>query len=193
MRRGMVAVLVVLFAACGDPETEDARGYTKAPLENPGLLVDAEVASPMDDLGVPDRPRPVLEVEQPGAGGDGDAATGGAAAGEAAGTGDAQEATLAAGVTQEQFEQGQQLFSGRGGCQACHGPNAGGSQLGPDLTDDEWLHIAGPEVDALAGVIRSGVSDPIEYPAPMPAMGGANLSADEVQALAGYLASLAQG
>lgn len=179
----IVGVALVLgVVACGDPETNDRRGYTKAPLENPGVLVGGESVSPMVALGQPDRPRPRTDFDRPAE----------PQAEEGAGTGEEASVTLASGVTQEQFDQGQDVFAGAGGCQACHGPNGTGSTLGPDLSDDEWLNISGPDVDELAEVIRDGVPQPQQYPAPMPPMGGANLDTEQVQALAGYVASLSQ-
>jgi hypothetical protein len=47
----------VVFAACGDPNTSDARGYTKAPLEQAGVLIKGESSSAMDSLGTPILPR----------------------------------------------------------------------------------------------------------------------------------------
>ena len=178
--RARVGVLAMFALACGDPDTNDERGYTKAPLENPGLLVGGEEASPMAELGRTNRPRPtVVEERREAAGG--------------AGSGEEQAATLAPGVTQEQFDEGRNLFAGSGGCQACHGPGGVGSMLGPDLTDGEWLHVSGPDLGELAGVIRSGVSQPQEFPGPMPPMGGASLNAQQIEALAAYVASLSQG
>ena len=179
MTRMMVAgAFLLALAACGDPDTNDRRGYTKAPLENPGVLIEGENATAMASMSRTNRPRPplTLETEEPAAA-DADAE---------------QEVNLAAGVSQEQFDQGRQLFSGQAGCQACHGPSAGGTQLAPDLTDAEWLNVPEPTVEALAGIIRSGVPQPREYPAPMPAMGGASLNDAQIQALAGYIASIAQ-
>ncbi|HEX6588234.1 MAG TPA: hypothetical protein VF039_04380 [Longimicrobiales bacterium] len=50
------AVLAVLaLAACGDSETNDPRGYTKAPTEDPGWTVDAEQPTDMAELGDPIR------------------------------------------------------------------------------------------------------------------------------------------
>jgi hypothetical protein len=46
--------------ACGDAETTDERGYTKAPLEKPGVLIKAEANSAMDALGTPTLPRDTL-------------------------------------------------------------------------------------------------------------------------------------
>lgn len=112
------------------------------------------------------------------------AETGGAAAPQ-------QEVSLAEGVTREQYDQGRQLFTGQGGCHACHGPNATGTQLAPDLTDDEWINIAEPSVEAVVSLIQTGVPQPEQHPAPMPPMGGANLNDDQVRALAGYVLSIA--
>lgn len=183
MRKMVLAVGVLALAACGDPATEDGRGYTKAPLENPGLLIAGEPESVSDveialEPGLTALP-PAEETE-----------TGGTGGGEAAGTDD--EVALAAGVTREQFDEGKQLFSGQGACMACHGPDGSGSQLAPDLTDDEWLHVDAPEVDAVAAVIQNGVAEPKEFAAPMPPMGGADLSEDQVQSLAAYIASIGQ-
>ena len=102
------------------------------------------------------------------------------------------QVTLAEGVTQEQYDQGRQLFTGQGGCQACHGPQATGTQLAPDLTDDEWLNITPPAtVENIVTLVKTGVAQPKEHPAPMPPMGGANLSDAQVEALAGYVLSIA--
>lgn len=183
--RVVVAALMLGVLACGDPDTNDRRGYTKAPLENPGIIVGGEDASPMVALGQPDLPRPRTDFDRAAAPGDEEGAG-------AAGGGEQGPATLASGVTQEQFDQGEELFAGSGGCQACHGPNGSGSTLGPSLADDEWLQVSGPDVAELADVIREGVPQPQEYPAPMPPMGGASLNDEQVQALAGYVASLSQ-
>ncbi len=180
--RVLVAALALGALACGDPETEDGRGYTKAPLENPGLLIDGEDASAMAALNRTNLPRPSTEFEQ-AAEPTGDAGEGGAEA----------EVTLAQGVTQEQYDLGKELFAGQGGCQACHGPNGSGSTLGPNLADDQWLHVSSPDPAAIAGVIRNGVAQPLEFPAPMPPMGGASLDDQQIEALAGYIASLGQG
>ena len=102
-----------------------------------------------------------------------------------------QQVTLAQGVTQEQFDQGRQIFTGQGACQACHGPEARGTQLAPDLTDDQWLNVANPSLETIGQLIRTGVAQPKEHPAPMPPMGGANLSDEQVRALAGYVLSIA--
>lgn len=94
-----------------------------------------------------------------------------------------------AGGTQE----GQQIFAGSGLCFTCHGSDATGTALGPDLTDGQWLWIdtAAGDLDVqLATLIRTGVSQPKEYPAPMPAMGGGQLSDAQIDAVAAYILSL---
>jgi hypothetical protein len=53
------AATIVLFG-CGDADTNDNRGYTKAPLEEPGVLIKAESSSDMDALGTPVMPRDTL-------------------------------------------------------------------------------------------------------------------------------------
>lgn len=130
-----------------------------------------------------------------GANGDMAAETGGAGTGAPAAEApqQQQQAALAAGVTQEQFDQGRQLFTGQGGCHACHGPQAKGTQLAPDLTDDEWINVTDPQIENVVTLIKTGVAQPVEHPAPMPPMGGANLSDDQVRALAGYVLSIAGG
>jgi mono/diheme cytochrome c family protein len=185
MRALAVALLALAVGACGDPDTADERGYTKAPLEDPDLLIVGEEPTAMAALGHPDLPR--AEELRPESEGDA-----GEAEGDAGADGAAQVA-LAPGVTQEEFDQGRELYTGQAGCQACHGPDAGGSGLAPDLTDAEWLHVPGPEVDAIAELITSGVPQPQQFPGPMPPMGGASLSEAQVRALAAYVASIGQG
>ena len=54
-RSALLTACVLALAACGDPDTNDPRGYTKAPLENPGWTVEGEDPSAMADLGDPIR------------------------------------------------------------------------------------------------------------------------------------------
>jgi mono/diheme cytochrome c family protein len=91
-------------------------------------------------------------------------------------------------------EQGEALFASSG-CVACHGPEAQGTPLAPNLTDATWLNITGPETglqEKVAAVIRTGVATPKDptHPAPMPPMGGATLSDEQVNQLAAYVASM---
>jgi mono/diheme cytochrome c family protein len=89
--------------------------------------------------------------------------------------------------------QGQQVYSGVGICFSCHGPTGEGSALGPNLTDDNWIWIENPQENLqakLVNQIRAGTPQPRDYPAPMPPMGGASLTEDQLQAVAAYVASL---
>ncbi len=52
-----IPACALILVACGEGETGDSRGYTKAPLEVPGLRVQTESRSEMDRLGTPNRPR----------------------------------------------------------------------------------------------------------------------------------------
>ena len=103
---------------------------------------------------------------------------------------------LPEGVTAALVQQGQQVFTGPGICMTCHGSDATGTPLAPDLTDSEWLWVdpaAGDALTQIATLIRTGVSQPKEHPAPMPAMGGAQLSDEQIEAVAAYVYSLGQG
>lgn len=100
---------------------------------------------------------------------------------------------LAPGVTADMFAAGQQIFVGQGLCFTCHGQDAQGTPLAPNLTDDTWLNIEAPEQELYSKVqevVRTGVPQPVEHPAPMPPMGGSQLTDEQVQAVAGYVASL---
>jgi hypothetical protein len=67
IRQGVVIAVVAVLVACGDPNHETARGYVKAPLETPGLVVRGEDVSEMVELGETQRPRPVMPSEVAGA------------------------------------------------------------------------------------------------------------------------------
>jgi mono/diheme cytochrome c family protein len=87
--------------------------------------------------------------------------------------------------------EGQTLYSGKAICFSCHGPDATGTQLAPNLTDDTWLNIEGEITsEKIINLIRQGVPQPVEYPAPMPPGGGANLTDAELDAVASYVLSL---
>jgi mono/diheme cytochrome c family protein len=112
-----------------------------------------------------------------------------AAPGAAAG---ATAANLPAGVTPAMVQEGQQIFTTLGNCYTCHGADAHGTALAPNLTDSEWLWVTpGPnEYADLQQRIREGVPQPKEHPAPMPPMGGATLTDDQLKAVAAYVYSL---
>lgn len=89
---------------------------------------------------------------------------------------------------------GNSIFHGQaagGTCITCHGQNGAGGQLGPNLTDAEWLHGDG-SYDFLVTTITNGVATPKHFPAMMPPMGGAPLTPDQVRAVAAYVYSLSR-
>ncbi|MBI4520266.1 MAG: cytochrome c [Gemmatimonadetes bacterium] len=99
---------------------------------------------------------------------------------------------LPEGVTAEMVTQGQQIFTGAGLCYTCHGPDGTGTPLAPNLTDVTWINVDG-SYEAIVGVVTSGVAQPEEHPAPMPPLGGAQLTPDQVRAVAAYVYSRAHG
>lgn len=95
---------------------------------------------------------------------------------------------VATAMAQDTAE-GKAIFTGKGNCFACHGPDAKGTPLAPDLTDTKWINIDG-SLASIVQLVKTGVPQPKEHPAPMPAMGGATLTDKEVQAVASYVYSL---
>ena len=67
-----------------------------------------------------------------------------------------------------------------------------GGPLAPPLNDTTWLNVDG-SYDAIVGLIKSGVPQPKQFPAAMPAMGGAQLTEDQIKALAAYVYSIGHG
>ncbi len=96
------------------------------------------------------------------------------------------------GATREMVALGQRIYRGQVGgapCTGCHGENGEGTPLGPDLTGKKWLWSDG----SYAGIkktITAGVSQPKQYRSPMPPMGGAQLTPEQVSALAAYVWSI---
>jgi glucose/arabinose dehydrogenase/cytochrome c5 len=93
------------------------------------------------------------------------------------------------GATADMVALGNRIYHGDVGgatCTGCHGADGSGTPLGPDLTDKQLLWSDG-SVGGIAATITAGVMQPKQYRAPMPPMGGAQLSADQVSALAAYV------
>lgn len=95
---------------------------------------------------------------------------------------------IAQGATKAMVALGDRIYHGQGGaaCTGCHGYAATGTALGPDLTDKKWLWSDG-SFAGIAKTILEGVPAPKEYRGPMPPMGGSQLDANQVSALAAYL------
>lgn len=97
----------------------------------------------------------------------------------------------ASALPAQQNTLGKSIFENKGNCYTCHGKNAGGTPLAPNLQDDEWLNVDG-SVEQIKQLVKSGVPRPKRYPGAMPAMGGAKLKDAEIDAVASYVAGLRQ-
>jgi mono/diheme cytochrome c family protein len=177
--RAALALLVLAAAACGDPNMPQSRGYTKAPLERPGLLPRAEQPGELarfggprrlntDRIELPEAPPPAAAPATPAA-----------------------PVELPAGVTQEMVAQGEQLFGSTGNCFTCHGQAGAGGPLAPALNEASWIHIDG-SFDQLVDVINVGVPTPVQFPAVMPPRGGAQLTEDQVRQIAAYVYAISR-
>ena len=99
---------------------------------------------------------------------------------------------LPAGVTAAMVAQGDTIFHNQGLCFTCHGPDAKGTTIAPDLTDDTWLNITARNYDEIVGVVTTGVAQPKQHPAPMAAKGGSTIGDEQVRAVAAYVYTLNQ-
>lgn len=85
---------------------------------------------------------------------------------------------------------GDELFHGKGRCFTCHGDRGQGTeQLGPTLTDSEWLSGNG-SLASVEYVIAHGVAAPKATSVAMPAY-SAMLSAKEIALTAAYVYAIA--
>jgi cbb3-type cytochrome c oxidase subunit III len=93
------------------------------------------------------------------------------------------------GATPAQVALGNRIFHGEvanGPCAGCHGTDAKGTPLGPDLTTRQWLWGDGG-LQSITNIITHGIPHPKNYNEPMPPMGGAQLSHSEIAAVASYV------
>ena len=74
-------------------------------------------------------------------------------------------------------------------CAGCHGTNAKGTPLAPDLTDSKWIWGDG-SLASITKTIREGVPVPKEHTGVMPPMGGAQLTPAQLAAVGAYVYSL---
>ena len=95
-----------------------------------------------------------------------------------------------AGATPQMVTEGDSIFHGQmagGLCFTCHGTDARGTAIAPSLADDQW--ITG---DGSYAFIVKRVTDGMPKPTPpytsaMPPMGGAQLTPQQVKAVAAYV------
>ena len=96
------------------------------------------------------------------------------------------------GATPEMLALGERIYHGQVGgaaCTGCHGDRGEGTPLGPPLTGKKWLWSDG-SYTGIAKTITEGVPDPKQYRSPMPPMGGAQLTPNQIQAVAAYVWAL---
>ncbi len=99
-----------------------------------------------------------------------------------------QRDSLPPGVTPQMVAQGEQLFKGPGLCTACHGPDAKGiPNLGPDLTDRQWLHSKGTYQEIVKQIMEGVPANKSTTGLVMPPKGGSSLTDDQVKAVAAYV------
>jgi mono/diheme cytochrome c family protein len=94
-----------------------------------------------------------------------------------------------ASYSPEMVAKGDALFHGSANCYACHGSKAEGL-VGPNLTDAEWLHSKGTYDDIVAQIKKGVPKEESKSGIVMPPKGGADLSDDDVKAVAAYVYSL---
>jgi len=89
-------------------------------------------------------------------------------------------------ATREMGLLGEPIYCGKVGgaaCTGCRGDSGQGTALEPDLTGKKWLWSNGSYA-GIAKTITEGVSQPKQYCSPMSPMVGAQLTPDQVSALA---------
>jgi len=99
-----------------------------------------------------------------------------------------------AGSSRRAVELGDDVFHGRtggAGCTGCHGTDASGTPLGPPLLGHRWIWSDG-SYQSIEKIIREGVAQPKQYRAPMPPRGGAQLTDEQLSAVAAYVWGLSQ-
>ena len=111
------------------------------------------------------------------------------AAGPLAHSGEPAPQTLPDGVTAAMVTAGEALFAKEGACYTCHGPEGAGTGLAPNLGDDVWLHSDG-SFSALVTQITDGVPQPKESIIPMLPKGGAQITDEQITAIAAYVWSI---
>jgi mono/diheme cytochrome c family protein len=98
-------------------------------------------------------------------------------------------AARAAGITPAMVALGDSIYYGQAGggtCAGCHGDNAKGTPLAPDLTANKWLWGDG-SYKSIVRTIREGVASPKQHTGVMPPMGGAQLTPAQLAAVGAYV------
>jgi glucose/arabinose dehydrogenase/mono/diheme cytochrome c family protein len=93
------------------------------------------------------------------------------------------------GSSRQAVQLGADIFHGRvasASCTGCHGSDASGTPLGPPLLGHRWIWGDGSYA-SIEQVIKQGVPQPKQYRSPMPPMGGAQLTEEQLAAVAAYV------
>ena len=96
------------------------------------------------------------------------------------------------GATGQEVALGERIFHGEasnGTCSGCHGSDAGGTSVGPSLSNGIWVWGDG-SLPAITKTIETGVPRPRNYTGVMPPKGGADLSDQDVAAVAAYVCAV---
>jgi mono/diheme cytochrome c family protein len=101
-----------------------------------------------------------------------------------------------AGLDARVIAQGDSIFAAIS-CSRCHGAKGVGGGNGPSLVDGPWLHIAGT-VEEIAQVITTGITvaqikGEGRTRAMNPRGGPANLTDEQVRAVAAYVYTISRG
>ena len=99
------------------------------------------------------------------------------------------------GATKDQVALGDRIFHGEvsdGTCSGCHGSDAKGTSVGPDLTSGTWVFGDG-SLGAITKTVTDGVPRPRNYSGAMPPKGGAELSDADTAAVAAYVWAVGHG
>jgi glucose/arabinose dehydrogenase/mono/diheme cytochrome c family protein len=103
-----------------------------------------------------------------------------------------KSAALPPGVTPAMIALGDSVYHGKvagATCAGCHGANAKGTPLAPDLTDNKWIWGDG-SLASITKTIREGVPAPKQHTGVMPPMGGTQLTPAQLAAVGAYVYSL---
>lgn len=101
--------------------------------------------------------------------------------------------TPPAGATVAMLTLGDSIFHGQaagGLCYTCHGMDAKGGPLAPSLVDTTWISGDGSYAFIQKRVTEGMATPTAPYVAPMMPMGGAQLTPDQVKAVAAYVYSI---
>jgi cytochrome c len=100
---------------------------------------------------------------------------------------------LPRGMTLTMIQQGDDLYRGKAGCIACHGPDGGGMPAsGSGIT--AGLNFVPSEWGPIDSLIRTGIPEPVtRSPIAMPPRGAqSNLTDDESRRVAAYVWAISQ-